>query len=96
MGPQPGLFHVGWKVTDQDWVKQAAMRMGGAIEVVRRHITMGDNLAVVHNIAKASNLNPDGDPVEFTMRGTSVFRREDGAWKLIAHHSDPLPFDLEL
>lgn len=97
MGPQPGLFHVGWKVTDQDWVKQAAMKMGGAIEVERRHIIVGESLAVVHHTAKAHNKDPDGNMVEAgSMRGTNVFRREDGVWKLIAHHSDPLPFDLNL
>ncbi len=96
MGPQPELFHVGWKVTDQDWVKQAATKMGGTIEVERRHMTAGETLAVVHHVAKTTNRDPDGNQVAFTMRGTNVFRREDGGWKLIAHHSDPLPFDLDL
>lgn len=30
--------------------------------------------------------------VNVTMRGTNVFCKEDGAWKMIAHHSDPLAF----
>ena len=96
MGPQPGLFHVGWKVTDQDWVKQADVRMGGGIEVVNRHVTLGEKLAVVHHVARSTNQDPQGHPVEFTIRGTNVFRLEAGDWKLIAHHSDPLPFDLNL
>ncbi|WP_421722832.1 YybH family protein [Bauldia sp.] len=96
MGPQPDLFEIGWKVTDADWIKQAAMKLSGSIEVVDRHMTISGDMAVVHHRARSSNLDQSGAPVTFTMRGTNVFRREGGTWKMIAHHSDPLPFSLGL
>ena len=89
MGPSPDLFHVGWKVTDQDWVAQGRAHLGGSIKVLNRHVVVGDTLATVHHVAEASG---QGDGAGIRMRGTNVYRHEGGAWKLIAHHSDPLPY----
>ena len=90
MGPVPELFHIGWKVTDQDWMAQGKAHLGGSISVIKRHIVMGDGLAIVHIMVEASGQGPEKSPIR--MRGTNVFRKEEGAWKLIAHHSDPLPY----
>ncbi|MEM7074517.1 MAG: nuclear transport factor 2 family protein [Pseudomonadota bacterium] len=90
LGPVPGMFHTGWKVTDQDWMAQARAGLGGTIRVIQRHVVMGRDLAVVHHVAEASGQGPEAEPVQ--MRGTNVYRLEEGAWKMIAHHSDPLPY----
>ncbi|MEM7465148.1 MAG: nuclear transport factor 2 family protein, partial [Pseudomonadota bacterium] len=90
LGPVPELFHIGWKVTDQDWAAQGTAHLGGSINVVKRHMVIGKDLAVVHHLAEASGQGTEKAAIR--MRGTNVFRKEDGAWKLIAHHSDPLPY----
>jgi len=92
MGPVPALFHKGWKAIDEDWVQQAKMKLGGSIEVLERQIKVGGDLAVVHVMAKTKGQDPKDTANQFTIRGTNVFRKEGGAWKLIAHHSDPLPY----
>lgn len=89
LGPVPGLFDIGWKVTDVDWAAQAHEHLGGSIKLIKRHLVVTDQLAVVHHIAEPHN---QGGVEQTTMRGTNVFRKEDGVWKLIAHHSDPLPY----
>ncbi len=90
LGPVPELFHIGWKVTDQDWIGQGQADIGGTIKLVRRHTTLGGELAVVHHVAEVAGQGPEQAPTR--MRGTNVFRRENDQWKLIAHHSDPLPY----
>ena len=90
MGPVPELFHAGWKAIDLDWIVQSKTHLSGSIKVVNRHVTLGDGLAVVHHVAEVSGQGPDH--ATFRMRGTNVFRKEEGHWKLIAHHSDPLPY----
>ncbi|MEM7024220.1 MAG: nuclear transport factor 2 family protein [Pseudomonadota bacterium] len=91
MGPD-GVFQVGWAAVRQDWEKQAALKLGGEIHVVDRRFTVGEQLAAAYHVAKGSNLDADGIRREVTIRGTNLFRQEEGTWKLVAHHSDPLPF----
>ncbi|WP_421726249.1 YybH family protein [Bauldia sp.] len=91
LGPDK-VFLVGWPAVLADWQRQAALKLGGQIKTVQRHATIGQDVSVVHCTAKGTNTGPDGNSVDVSMRGTNVFRREGGAWKLIAHHSDPLPF----
>ena len=91
LGPA-GKFQVGWDVVREDWEKQAKLNLGGEIHVVQRQFTLGKDLAVVHHIAEGSNVDPDGNPAAVKIRGTNVYRKEDGDWKLIAHHADPLSF----
>ncbi len=91
MGPTEVLL-VGWPAVLADWEKQAAMNLGGHIGPTERHMTLGGGIAVVHHRAKGVNNDAEGKMVEVSLRGTNVFRKEDGAWKMIAHHADPLPF----
>ena len=35
--------------------------------------------------------NSEGKMVQTNVRETSVFRKENGAWRMIGHHADALP-----
>jgi ketosteroid isomerase-like protein len=39
-----------------------------------------------------SNLNAQGEPMKVSIRATNIFRKENGQWKMIGHHTDLLPF----
>ena len=92
MGPS-GKFNVGWKSVKANWARQAAMKLGGKVEPADVHITVGKDLAVVHNFEKGMNINPKtGKRRKVSIRATNVFRKEDGKWKMIGHHVDLLPF----
>lgn len=90
MGPGGGIRH-GWKAVLADWEVQAAMKMGGTVERSDMRITIGTNLAVVTDYEIGKNLTADGKPMEVKIRATNVFRKEDGQWKMIGHHTDLLP-----
>lgn len=34
-----------------------------------------------------------GAPANYTLRVTTIFRREDGLWKIVHRHADPVPDD---
>ena len=68
-----------------------AMPEGGEISVAKRHVFNGQDQAAIVHVAEAKNDFGAGKLEKATMRGTNVYRLEDGAWKLVSHHSDPLP-----
>lgn len=91
MGPDGG-FQVGWKDVLADWEKQAAMKLGGRVDPDGMRITAGRELAVTHNYEKGDNINTGGTSGSVLIRATNLFRKEDGVWKMIGHHTDKLSF----
>jgi ketosteroid isomerase-like protein len=91
MGPGGGLL-VGWTEVSAEWDKQAAMKLGGRVMPEDMHITIGHDIALTVNYEKGENVDADGNPLSVSIRATNVFRKENGAWKMIGHHTDPLPF----
>lgn len=91
MGPGGG-FRIGWGQILADWETQAAMKLGGKVEPENMHITVGQELGVVQNYEKGENTNAEGKRQQVSIRATNLFRKEDGKWKMIGHHTDLLPY----
>ena len=91
MGPVGG-FQVGWDQVSALWEAQTALKLGGKIVPREVHTTVGNDLAVINCYEVGDNLSADGDPVDVTIRATTLFRKENGQWKVIGHHTDLLPF----
>lgn len=91
MGPGGG-FQVGWDQVLANWEQQAAMKLGGEVQPEEMHVTVGKDLAITQNYEKGENTNVAGEPQEVSIRATNVFRKEDGKWKMIGHHTDVLPY----
>jgi ketosteroid isomerase-like protein len=91
MGPGGGL-QVGWTQISESLKKQAAMKLGGKVEPAEMHFIVGQELAVVQNYEKGTNIDSHGKQQNVSIRATSIFRKEDGKWKMIGHHTDLLPY----
>lgn len=91
MGPQGGTL-VGWSQVHEEWKRQASKKLGGKVVPQHVHITVEDDLAVVIDTETGENVGPDGQPLKVSIRATNVYRKEDGAWRMIGHHTDLLPF----
>ena len=90
MGPDGGL-QTGWKAISREWDKQAAMKLGGSVKPEDMHFFVGDDLAVVQNFEVGKNTNVKGKAAKVSIRATNIFRKENGQWKMIGHHTDLLP-----
>jgi ketosteroid isomerase-like protein len=90
MGPAGGM-QSGWNQVLANWQAQADKKLGGTIRPENLQITVGDNLAVV-NCDEVGDNELEGKPVNVNIRATTIFRKENGAWKVIGHHTDLLPF----
>jgi len=91
LGPD-GSFRIGWDKVLPDWEAQAAMNLGGKVEPQDMHITVGRDLAIVSNYEIGENAPVGGQSRVVKIRATNLFRKEDGEWKMIGHHTDELPY----
>jgi ketosteroid isomerase-like protein len=87
MGPGGG-FQVGWDKVLVEWQKQAALKYGGSVEPKAMQVIAGKDLAVVQNYEEGTNTNVNGKEAKVSLRATNVFRKEDGKWKMVSHHTD--------
>ena len=87
-----GTYRIGWDAIYADWQAQAAKSSGGTVDGVEIHIVVGGDMATAAHITKGSIRQPDGKLVEIAARETSVFRKEDGVWRMVAHHADGLAY----
>ena len=90
MGPD-GRRHLGWSAVKADWELLASKKLGGSAKLAEVRVQPGETMAAVSGIEVGENL-VDGQPQKFSIRATNIFRKEEGGWKLIAHHTDKLSF----
>ena len=90
MGPAGGM-QLGWEQVRANWKKQAAKRLGGEVKAEKMQIHVGREIAVTCGYEVGENV-VDGKPQKVSIRATNVFRKENGQWKMIGHHTDLLPF----
>lgn len=90
MGPAGG-FRVGWDEVLADWESQAALKLGGKVTPKKMQITLGQQIAVTHNYEIGENIK-QAKLQKVSIRATNLFRKENGKWKMIGHHTDLLPF----
>jgi len=91
MGPTGG-FDRGWNAVLKNWEGQAALKLGGRVEPVEMQLVVGQDVAVVTDYEQGENTNAKGKVEQVKLRATSIFRKEGGGWKMVGHHTDPLPY----
>jgi ketosteroid isomerase-like protein len=85
MGPD-GTYEHGYDATIANWEKQATKKLGGHIDLTDPSVITGTDLAIVSGVEKGQNAKTEA----VSIRATNVFRKENGAWKMIGHHTDKL------
>ena len=91
MGPDGG-FRIGWAEVFAGWQAQAALKLGGEVKPDGLRVTRSQDLAATHSLIRGHNQDAHRTRHEVAIRDTNLFRKEDGEWKMIACHSDVLPF----
>lgn len=60
-----------------------------AVDVLSRFVS--DDLACYHEIERGeARLGGRTEPESFALRVTSIYRREDGQWRIVLRHADPI------
>lgn len=63
---------------------------GGVRPAERMTTHVSGDLAVIHEVEHWNARVGGGDPAPFDLRVTSVYRLEEGDWKLVLRHADPI------
>ena len=87
MSPIGGIL-VGWDATRDSWGKQAELKLHGHVYPVDMKIVEGQDIGFCNNYIIGTNFVVDGKEVHPNIRATTVFRKENGAWKVINHQKD--------
>lgn len=87
MGPFGGM-HSGWDKVGAEFAQAASMKLGGKISCKNLVVRAGDNMGYTMCTEEGENRNEKGEPVLVSHRATNVFRKENGSWKMIHHHTD--------
>ena len=91
----PPLQHVGAEAKWNNWVKVfTTYQPPLGYEVRDLTITVGDDVAFGHSLARISGTLKNGNRTDFWLRWTTCFRKIDGNW-LIVHHQASVPLDVE-
>lgn len=90
MGPF-GKILVGWKEVRASWEQQAKLKLGGRVEPVGLRVVANDDFGITVGYERGTNFK-NGKQVNVDIRATNVFRRENGKWKMVSHHTDLFPW----
>jgi ketosteroid isomerase-like protein len=88
-----GDHEQGWPAVSAryDWACARFQESGATLEVEYLAVVRSGELASTTSIERAVVLLTGQDePAAMALRVTHVFRQEEGAWKLILRHADPL------
>ena len=87
LGPFGGRL-VGWVAVGAEFKKEAGMKLGGHVGCKDVVVHAGSDMGYTVCVEEGQNMSADGKPVVVSFRATNVFRRENGQWKLVHHHTD--------
>jgi ketosteroid isomerase-like protein len=88
-----GAYEKGWPEVSAryDWAGARFRDSGASLKVEYLTSLVSGELAYTTEIERADvQLVGQDRPAPMALRVTHVFRKEDGAWKLILRHADPL------
>jgi ketosteroid isomerase-like protein len=57
---------------------------------------VGDDFAYLLAIERTTASVRGSEPTSYQLRSTTIFRREDGGWKIVHRHADPLDDSADL
>lgn len=87
MGPFGGM-HSGWAQVGEEFANVAALKIGGKISSENLEVRILGDVGYTVCVEAGENLDSEGNPVPVHHRATNVFKKENGEWKLVHHHTD--------
>lgn len=94
LGAFGGYGEKGWGAVGAryDWASSQYKSGGATVHVEYINIVVSGDLAFTVGIERqeGARVGDQQSPTRRALRATQIFRREDGVWKLLHRHADPL------
>ena len=90
-----GGREVGWDEVKGPWGQVAQLASGGQINLNDQLIQVSGDMAYEVG-TEQGQATMAGEQVVFNHRVTNIYRRENGAWKIVHHHTDLSPAMLDI
>jgi ketosteroid isomerase-like protein len=86
---------IGWEKVDDSFKQVAKLASGGEVRLSEQRIEVDGNMAYEVGIEKGQATFA-GQKVAIEHRVTNVYRKENGKWKMVHHHTDVSPDMLKI
>ena len=70
------------------FARESAMGFRGSLVAEERRFVEGAEMGVLMCIERTSGMTQAGEAIQSDIRATTIFRKEDGEWRAIHHHTD--------
>jgi ketosteroid isomerase-like protein len=90
-----GGREVGWDQVQGPWGQVAQLASDAQISLNDQLIQVSGDMAYEVGLEQGQ-FTLAGEPVAIDHRVTNIYRRENGAWKIVHHHTDLSPAMLEI
>ncbi len=88
-----GAYEKGWKEADAryDWAVARFKNSGAKVRTEYLSYVVGEDLGYTVTIERSEvHLSDQDKPASMPLRVMHIFRKENGIWKLLHRHADPL------
>lgn len=87
LGPT-GVICRGRQAVMEQFAREAAMGFAGTLVADGRQLVETAEMGLLVCTERTSGMTRDGEPLQLDIRSTTVFRKEQGQWKAVHHHTD--------
>jgi ketosteroid isomerase-like protein len=87
LGPTGDLC-IGRRAVMEQFAKESAMGFKGTLVADERRFVESTEMGYLVCMERTSGMTQAGETIQSDIRSTTVFRKEDGHWRVVHHHTD--------
>jgi ketosteroid isomerase-like protein len=87
-----GAYEKGWSQVGSryDWAAARLQESGAKVKIEYLSSGISGDLAYIVSIERSEVRLANAKPAPMALRSTQIFRKENGVWKLLHRHADPM------
>ena len=87
LGPL-GAICTGRAAVRAQFAKESAMGFEGTLVADQRRFVETPEMGLMVCVERTRGMTRAGEPIDTDIRSTTIFRKEEGQWRVVHHHTD--------